>query len=46
MTERNTHESDYQTDNVCVMVDNANVVATDIEASNGVIHVIDSVLLP
>lgn len=29
-----------------VMVDNANVVATDIEASNGVIHVIDSVILP
>ncbi len=29
-----------------VMVNDANVVATDIEASNGVIHVIDSVLLP
>lgn len=29
-----------------VMVDNANVIATDIEASNGVIHVIDTVLLP
>jgi uncharacterized surface protein with fasciclin (FAS1) repeats len=29
-----------------VMVDNANVVKTDIEASNGVIHVIDSVILP
>lgn len=29
-----------------VMVDNANVVQTDIEASNGVIHVIDSVILP
>lgn len=29
-----------------VMVDQANVVATDIEASNGVIHVIDSVILP
>jgi uncharacterized surface protein with fasciclin (FAS1) repeats len=29
-----------------VMVDNANVVATDIMASNGVIHVIDSVILP
>jgi len=29
-----------------VMVDNANVVTTDIEASNGVIHVIDSVILP
>jgi uncharacterized surface protein with fasciclin (FAS1) repeats len=29
-----------------VMVDNANVVKTDIIASNGVIHVIDSVILP
>lgn len=29
-----------------VTVDNANVVAADIHADNGVIHVIDSVLLP
>ncbi len=29
-----------------VMVNNAKVVATDIECSNGVIHVIDAVLLP
>ena len=29
-----------------VRVDHANVVATDIGASNGVIHVIDSVILP
>ncbi|UPQ89706.1 fasciclin domain-containing protein [Vibrio sinaloensis] len=29
-----------------VMVDNANVVATDVKASNGVIHVIDQVILP
>ena len=29
-----------------VMVDNANVTTTDIVASNGVIHVIDSVILP
>jgi uncharacterized surface protein with fasciclin (FAS1) repeats len=29
-----------------VMVDNATVVKTDIPASNGVIHVIDSVILP
>lgn len=29
-----------------VMVDNAMVTATDIEASNGVIHVIDTVILP
>jgi uncharacterized surface protein with fasciclin (FAS1) repeats len=29
-----------------VMLGNATVVATDVEASNGVIHVIDTVLLP
>ena len=29
-----------------VKVDNAKVVKTDIEASNGVIHVIDAVILP
>ena len=29
-----------------VKVDNAKVIKTDIEASNGVIHVIDRVLLP
>jgi uncharacterized surface protein with fasciclin (FAS1) repeats len=29
-----------------VKVNNANVVKTDIACSNGVIHVIDSVLLP
>lgn len=29
-----------------VMVDAANVVTTDIETSNGVIHVIDAVILP
>lgn len=29
-----------------VMVDNANVVKTDIECTNGVIHVIDAVVLP
>jgi len=29
-----------------VKVDGANVIKTDIVASNGVIHVIDSVILP
>jgi uncharacterized surface protein with fasciclin (FAS1) repeats len=29
-----------------VMVDNATVIATDVMASNGVIHVIDAVILP
>ncbi len=33
-------------DGTTVMVNNATVVAADIEASNGVIHVIDTVLLP
>jgi uncharacterized surface protein with fasciclin (FAS1) repeats len=28
------------------MVDGANIITTDIEVSNGVIHVIDAVLLP
>jgi uncharacterized surface protein with fasciclin (FAS1) repeats len=29
-----------------VMVDNARVLTTDVAATNGVIHVIDTVLLP
>ncbi|MEM6422424.1 MAG: fasciclin domain-containing protein, partial [Pseudomonadota bacterium] len=29
-----------------VMVNNATVIAADVDASNGVIHVIDTVLLP
>ena len=29
-----------------VMIDNAQIIITDIEASNGVIHVIDAVILP
>lgn len=33
-------------DGQTVMVDNATVVKTDIDASNGVIHVIDTVLMP
>jgi uncharacterized surface protein with fasciclin (FAS1) repeats len=33
-------------ENDTVMVDNANVTTADIEASNGIIHVIDSVMLP
>lgn len=33
-------------DGAAVMVDGASVVATDIAGSNGVIHVIDSVILP
>jgi uncharacterized surface protein with fasciclin (FAS1) repeats len=33
-------------ENDSIMVDSANVTTADIEASNGVIHVIDSVMLP
>jgi uncharacterized surface protein with fasciclin (FAS1) repeats len=29
-----------------VMINNANVIKADVETSNGVIHVIDTVLLP
>ena len=29
-----------------VMVDNAKVIGADVDASNGVIHVIDTVLMP
>jgi uncharacterized surface protein with fasciclin (FAS1) repeats len=34
------------TSNGSVMINDATVIQADIEASNGVIHVIDSVLLP
>lgn len=37
---------DIKTDGGAVMVDNARVTKTDINASNGVIHVIDAVILP
>ena len=35
-----------EVDGGSVMVDNATVIATDIETSNGIIHVIDTVILP
>ncbi len=37
---------DITVDGEKVFIDNAQVIITDIEASNGVIHVIDAVLLP
>ena len=37
---------DIKTSGQMVMVDNATVVKTDIPASNGVIHVIDAVIVP
>jgi len=39
-------EAKITVDGEAVMVDNAKVVSADIEASNGVIHVIDSVIMP
>jgi uncharacterized surface protein with fasciclin (FAS1) repeats len=42
----NGKEVKIMTEGGKVMIDNANVVKTDIECSNGVIHVIDTVLLP
>lgn len=37
---------EVKAENGAVMIDNAKVTATDIDASNGVIHVIDAVVLP
>lgn len=37
---------DVQVEGGAVKVNDANVTATDITASNGVIHVIDQVILP
>jgi uncharacterized surface protein with fasciclin (FAS1) repeats len=42
----NGRELRISTENGSVMIDDARVMATDIMASNGVIHVIDSVVLP
>ncbi|MFG0328841.1 MAG: fasciclin domain-containing protein [Phycisphaerales bacterium] len=42
----NGQRVDIKTSNGKVMIDNATVVKTDIQCSNGVIHVIDSVILP
>ena len=49
LTEAKTVNGQSLTINVkdgTVMVDSAKVIKTDIECSNGVIHVIDAVLLP
>jgi transforming growth factor-beta-induced protein len=42
----NGQRIDVVVDNGTVSVDNAKVIKTDIQCSNGVIHVIDSVILP
>ncbi|MHC4975678.1 MAG: fasciclin domain-containing protein [Planctomycetota bacterium] len=45
-TTANGQRVDIKIDGSSVMVDTANVTSTDIITSNGVIHVIDSVILP
>lgn len=42
----NGQRVDIKVDGSTVMVDGAKVVATDIQCDNGVIHIIDSVILP
>jgi transforming growth factor-beta-induced protein len=42
----NGQRIDVKVDGSKVMVDGANVVATDVSCTNGVIHIIDSVILP
>ena len=42
----NGQRLDVKVDGQAVKIDNATVVSTDIKATNGVIHVIDSVMLP
>ena len=45
-TTLNGQRIDFKKSDAGVMVDGASVIQTDIECSNGVIHVIDSVILP
>ncbi|MEL7497812.1 MAG: fasciclin domain-containing protein [Planctomycetota bacterium] len=42
----NGSEVSIKVENGTVMVDNAKVVATDIDCGNGIIHIIDSVIMP
>lgn len=42
----NGAKADFEVEGGTVMVDGAKVTATDITADNGVIHVVDSVMLP
>jgi len=49
LTQAQTLQGQYvnvQVEDGKVMIDNAQVIITDIETSNGIIHVIDTVLLP
>lgn len=45
-TTLNGQRIDITVNDGSVMIDKANVIVTDIECSNGIIHVIDSVILP
>ncbi|MFI4915550.1 MAG: fasciclin domain-containing protein [Phycisphaerales bacterium JB060] len=45
-TTLNGQRIDFTTRNGSAYVDNARIIATDVDASNGVIHVIDSVIMP
>ena len=45
-TTLNGQRADIEVDGKTVMVDGAKVIKTDIKATNGVIHVIDNVILP
>ena len=45
-TTLNGQDVSIMSNSMGVKVGNATVVKTDIEASNGLIHVVDSVLLP
>ncbi|HEX7719077.1 MAG TPA: fasciclin domain-containing protein, partial [Woeseiaceae bacterium] len=42
----NGSDVDISVDGETVRIDEANVISADISASNGVIHVIDAVILP
>ncbi len=46
LTTLNGQRLDVRVDDQGVMIDGARVVSTDIQASNGIIHVLDSVMLP
>ncbi len=46
LTMANSESAKIKTDMGKAYIDTAEIVATDVEAGNGVIHVIDSVILP
>lgn len=46
ITMANDKEATLATENMGVQINNANVIEADVEATNGIIHVIDTVILP